>query len=82
MSYLTCLYLPSLGKYFGNKFNSRMSNPPVAQLIVVSCVPMATRTVSVLLPHPKVPSTMAPIKLLSNSFLLINLFCLMLRIPN
>jgi hypothetical protein len=40
--------LPSRGRYFSSSFSSRISKPPVAQLMVVSCVPMATRMVSAL----------------------------------
>ncbi len=40
------MYLPSCGKYFSRSFSSRINKPPVAQLIVVSCVPTATRMVS------------------------------------
>ncbi len=46
ISYCASLYLPSCGRYFSSSFSSRISKPPVAQLIVVSCVPMATRMVS------------------------------------
>src|SRR6478609_11001311 len=46
MSYLTFAYLPVFGRYFSSRCSSRTSGPPVAQLIVVSCVPMATRIVS------------------------------------
>src|SRR6478752_9341346 len=47
MSYLTFAYLPVLGRYFSSRCSSRTIGPPVAQLMVVSCVPIATRMVSV-----------------------------------
>jgi hypothetical protein len=34
------------GRYFSSSLSSRISRPPVAQLMVVSCVPMAMRMVS------------------------------------
>ena len=46
MSYCASLYFPSCGKYFSSSFNSRIKSPPVAQLMVVSWVPMAMRMVS------------------------------------
>ena len=56
MSYLTSLYLPSCGRYFSSRCSSRISRPPVAQLMVVSWVPMATRMVSAALAEPKASS--------------------------
>jgi hypothetical protein len=53
MSYLTSLYLPSCGRYFSSRCSSRISRPPVAQLIVVSWVPMAMRSVSAAEAEPK-----------------------------
>jgi hypothetical protein len=44
--YCASLYLPVRGRYFSSSFNSRIRRPPVAQLMVVSCVPMAMRMVS------------------------------------
>ncbi|MCY1367876.1 hypothetical protein D9M69_548270 [compost metagenome] len=46
MSYCTPWYLPSFGRYLSSRPSSRISRPPVAQLMVVSWVPMATRMVS------------------------------------
>src|SRR5215471_12160244 len=46
MSYSTPSYLPECGRYFSSRCSSRTSGPPVAQLMVVSCVPIATRILS------------------------------------
>ncbi len=45
-SYFTSWYLPVRGRYLSSRCSSRINRPPVAQLIVVSCVPIATRIVS------------------------------------
>ncbi len=45
-SYLAFWYRPVFGRYFSNSFSSRIRGPAVAQLIVVSCVPIATLIVS------------------------------------
>ncbi len=45
-SNLMLAYLPSFGRYFSRRCSCRMTTPAVTVLVVVSCVPMPSVTVS------------------------------------